>query len=107
MGNTLNFRIAHIPCTQPPQPPNSGARNPKSLVISPQNWGVRGASAITLSLSEQYWEHTGFDKCIQTQSESYSGIWECIYPSAQKFVENTRINSSLLYHPLCHQFCET
>jgi hypothetical protein len=28
-------RIAHISCTQPP---NSGGRNPKSLVISPQNW---------------------------------------------------------------------
>jgi hypothetical protein len=51
--------IAHIPCTQPPQPPNSGGRCPKFLVISPQNWGVRGASAITLSLSEQYWGHSG------------------------------------------------
>jgi o-succinylbenzoate synthase len=35
-----------IPCTWPPQPPKFGGRNPKSQVISPQNWGVRGASAI-------------------------------------------------------------
>jgi hypothetical protein len=59
-GGILNtVQIAYIPCTQPPQPPNSGGRNPKFLVISPQNWGVRGASAITLSLSEQYWGHFG------------------------------------------------
>jgi o-succinylbenzoate synthase len=38
-----------IPCTWPPQPPNSGGRNPKLQVISPQNWGVRGASAIQYS----------------------------------------------------------
>jgi o-succinylbenzoate synthase len=35
-----------IPCTWPPQPPNSGGRSPQSRGISPQNWGVRGASAI-------------------------------------------------------------
>jgi o-succinylbenzoate synthase len=44
-GTQYTSNNFHIPCTWPPQPPNSGGRNPKSPVISPQNWGVRGASA--------------------------------------------------------------
>jgi o-succinylbenzoate synthase len=44
-GSQYALDNCDIPCTWPPQPPNTGGRNPKSPVISPQTWGVRGASA--------------------------------------------------------------
>jgi o-succinylbenzoate synthase len=45
-GTQYTLNSFDMPCTWPPQPPNSGGRNPKSRVVSPQTWGVRGASAI-------------------------------------------------------------
>jgi hypothetical protein len=42
-ANTVRIRGKDIALAPPP--PNSGGREPKTRVIPPQNWGVRGASA--------------------------------------------------------------
>lgn len=44
----LLIQLTH-PC-KPPQPPNSGGRKPKTRIISPQNWGARGASVMSTKL---------------------------------------------------------
>ena len=40
LGNTVRLSL-FIPALAPP-PPKIGGRKPKTRVISPQNWGVRG-----------------------------------------------------------------
>ena len=37
-------------CIKPPQPPNSGGRKQNTRVISPQDWGARGASVMSTKL---------------------------------------------------------